>query len=217
MNDEQRIKRTINLDSIKIKREEGKKAVVRGTAIVFDQMTNIGGCFDEIIDRTACQKTDFTDVPLLVNHNLNGIPLARSRRNTPNSTLRLLVNERGLDFETTLDEDNNPRAKEILSALERGDISGMSFMASIGRSDWENVESDNPKRIIREIEKVYEISIVTFPAYEQTSVQTSRSDSTLDNDKNALERARESISLEKEKRAKFEKEKAQAIMELSLF
>ena len=57
-----------------------------GRPIVYDSRTDIGGWFEEIIERGALDKTDLTDVRFLVNHDMSKIPLARSRKNTKNSS-----------------------------------------------------------------------------------------------------------------------------------
>ena len=106
--------------------KEGKRTLT-GRAIVFGQRTNIGP-FDEIIEREAITPDVLRDVPLLLNHDLSGIPLARSRNNNENSSMQLILDDEGLGFRTVLDTANNMNAKALSSAVDRGDISGMSFM-----------------------------------------------------------------------------------------
>jgi HK97 family phage prohead protease len=152
-------------------------------------MTDMGW-FDEIIEAGALNNTDLTDVRFLVNHNTSNIPLARSRRNTPNSTMQLMPDQQGLSIRVNLDTENNAEAKSLYSAVQRGDISGMSFMFSIDDEEWENMESDHPIRHIRAIGTVVEVSAVTFPAYEATEIYA-RSKEALESAKKALENARE--------------------------
>lgn len=151
------------------KRENGK-AIITGEPIVFDQKTDIGGFFSETIRAGALEKTDLTDVPLLANHNFSMIPVARSRRNNGNSTMTLTNKANRFTFEAELDTENNATARELYSAVERGDISGMSFCFDIEEEKWSDEKSDYPHRDILRIGKVYEISAVTFPAYEGTSI-----------------------------------------------
>lgn len=73
--------------------EEG---VVEGYAVVFGRPADIGGMFREYVDRGALETTDLRDVQFLVNHNGQGITLARSRRNNKNSTMQLTVDDKGL-------------------------------------------------------------------------------------------------------------------------
>ena len=166
--------------------EEG--STVEGHAAVFGQTTDLG-MFDETIARGAFDKTDFTDVLFSVNHDLSRIPLARSRNNNANSTLQLSVDNMGLAMRAKLDLDNNPQAKALYSAIQRGDISGMSFIFNIADDEWTGMDTDHPHRTINTISKVYEVSAVSFPAYDGTDINA-RSQKVLENAKNALESAR---------------------------
>lgn len=150
--------------------ENDEKGIVEGYAIVYDKKTDICGYFEEMIERGALDNADLKDVPLLVNHDTDTIPVARSRRNNGSSSMTLTVDEKGLKIRAELDLKNNARASELYSAIKRGDISGMSFMFTVKKDEWTDEDSDYPKRTITEIAKVYEVSAVTFPAYNDTSI-----------------------------------------------
>lgn len=169
--------------------------IIVGRPIVYDSKTDIGGMFAEIIERGALNKTDLTDVRFLVNHDISKIPLARSRKNTENSTMQLIPDDDGLGIRVDLDIENNTEARNLYSAIQRGDISGMSFMFSIDADDWEDLDSKYPTRHIRSIATVVEVSAVTFPAYADTSIAV-RDKSALDNARLALENARSSKSVD---------------------
>ena len=171
-----------------------------GTPIVFDQKTDLGW-WDETIDRHALDDTDLKDVRFLVNHNTDMIPLARSRNNNANSTMQMSITEEGMNIRVDLDTENNADAKALYSAVIRGDLSGMSFMFSVDKDKWDDVESDHPTRTILSIGKVLEVSAVTFPAYAQTSIHARGLSETLDSAKESLESAR-AEKREREKRAK---------------
>jgi len=142
-----------------------------GQPIVYNERTNLGW-YDEIIEDGALTDADLRDVRFLVNHNTDMIPLARSRNNNANSTMQLEVKAGiGLDIRVDLDTENNAEAKSLYSAVDRGDISGMSFMFTVDGDEWEDLDSDHPTRRITNISKVFEVSAVTFPAYEATSIQ----------------------------------------------
>ena len=162
---------------------------ITGRPIVFDSRTDIGP-WDEIIDRGALDETDLKDVRFLVNHNVDMIPLARSRNNNANSTMQLSVDEDGMGIRVDLDVENNADAKSLYSAVSRGDISGMSFMFSVDKDSWDDVDSEHPTRHIRSIRRVLEVSAVTFPAYAQTSIQTRGLSDALDSAKESLESER---------------------------
>ena len=152
---------------------------VTGKPILYNSLTNVG-CFDEIIDVGALDGTDLNDVRFLVNHNTSMIPLARSRNNNENSTMQMIVDDGGMNIRVNLDTENNSDAKNLYSAIQRGDIDGMSFMFTVDADEWENLESNHPTRHIKKIGKVFEVSAVTFPAYPETSI-SARNAQTLDN------------------------------------
>lgn len=181
-------KRSYTFEARAEKGDNGKNVIV-GRPIVYEQKTDLG-FFDEIIERGALDKTDLRDVRFLVNHDISKVPLARSRRNNKNSTMQLDVDRDGMGISVTLDTENNADARALYSAVERGDISGMSFMFSVKRDEWDDLESDHPTRRIKEIGTVVEVSAVTFPAYEQTEIGT-RCKTALDNARAALDSARE--------------------------
>lgn len=161
-----------------------------GTPIVFGERTDLGW-MDEIIDEGALDNTDLRDVRFLVNHNTDMIPLARSRNNNENSTMQLsVIPGRGMDIRVDLDTENNAEAKSLYSAVERQDISGMSFMFAVDEDRWEDLDTEHPTRHIRSFAKVFEVSAVTFPAYEATSIQARGLSDALDSAKESLESAR---------------------------
>ena len=179
--------------------EDERGKVLTGRPIVFNQRTDLGW-MDEIIDDTALTDTDLKDVRFLVNHNTDMIPLARSRRNNKNSTMQLEVVPEGMDIRVVLDTENNSDARALYSAVERGDISGMSFMFNVKDDAWDDINTDHPTRHVRAIERILEVSAVTFPAYAQTSIQArGLSD--------ALDSARESLENEKTRQREIERRK----------
>lgn len=167
--------------------ESGK--IITGRPIVYESKTDIGG-FDEIIERGALNNTDLTDVRFLVNHDTSRIPLARSRRNNGNSTMQLMVDEAGMAIRVLLDTENNTEARALYSAVQRGDISGMSFMFWADEDRWDDLDSDHPTRHILSISNIVEVSAVTFPAYESTEINA-RSAEALESAQSVLDRARE--------------------------
>ena len=135
------------------------------------------------------ENTDLTDVPFLIGHVTSMVPLARSRNNNENSTMQLKPVENGVEIRVDLDIENNQDAKTLYSAVKRGDITGMSFMFTVDKSMWEDEDSDNPIRRIMHIDKVFEVSAVAFPAYDETKLQAAGKDPTLESDEDPLESA----------------------------
>lgn len=190
--------------------------IVTGRPIVYNSRTDLGW-FDEIIDSGALNGADLRDVRFLVNHDVSKIPLARSRNNNANSTMQLTPDDQGLAIRVNLDVMNNSDARNLYSAIERGDITGMSFMFSIDSEEWENLESDHPLRRIKKISNVVEVSAVTFPAYEASSISV-RNKEALESAKLALENAKRSReqTLDSERKSELElaKIKFEAIMKV---
>lgn len=176
--------------SFEVRAESGEKGnIITGRPIVYESKTDLGW-FDEIIERGALDGADLTDVRFLVNHDISKIPLARSRRNNGNSTMQLSPDYEGMAIEVQLDTENNSEARSLYSAVQRGDITGMSFMFSIDDEEWSDLESDHPVRHVRKIGSVVEVSAVTFPAYESTEINA-RSKEALESARLALEKAKE--------------------------
>ena len=168
---------------------------IEGHAAVYDQKTNIGDWFYEVIDRGAFDGCDFDDVLFTANHNLREIPLARSRRNNGNSTMQLRVDDIGLYVKAGLDVENNSEAKSLYSAVNREDINGMSFIFYVSEDRWEGLDTDMPTRHVLKIAKVREVSAVNFPAYAGTDINA-RDPRALENAERVLDNARSRIELD---------------------
>lgn len=186
------------IGKVESRSDEDGKIHITGQPIVFNQRTNIGGYFEEEILPEAVEEKVLRDVCFLVNHDFNGIPLARSRNNNSNSNLRFTKSNFAVDMDADLDS-KNPKAIELNSAIERGDIPGMSFAFVVDGEEWENLDSDLPLRRITHISEIFEVSAVTWPAYEGTSIQTERS---LESELESLNKAREELESARARSAK---------------
>jgi HK97 family phage prohead protease len=153
-------KRSIAYSNLEI-RAEGEGSTLVGYAAVFDSPSEPLP-WTEFVRRGAFAKTinDGADVRLLVDH--EGVPLAR----TKSGTLRIKEDDKGLRVEADLDEAN-PDAARVMSALRRGDVSQMSFAFEPVKDSW---SGDKKTRELKEV-KLYDVSVVTYPAYEETMVQ----------------------------------------------
>lgn len=179
---------------IRSEKLDGGVSRIKGMPIVYNSEADIGGWFREIIEPGALDGANLKDVPLLVNHNREMIPVARSRNNNANSTMRLVITDAGLEMTAELDTERNATAKELDSAIERGDVDGMSFWFAVSGERWENLESDYPTRYITAFEAIREISAVTWPAYESTSIYSARCKEALESARSALESARQAAA-----------------------
>ena len=177
------LKRNFTFD-IRADTDSENGAYITGRPIVFESRTNLG-CCDEIIRAGALDDADLSDVRFLVNHNTDMIPLARYKEGFKNSTMQIQTDKDGLVMRVNLDIENNQDARALYSAVQRGDVSGMSFMFTIDSDEWEGLETEHPTRYINKIGSVAEVSAVTFPAYEQTEICA--------RDKRAVEEARKAL------------------------
>ena len=170
---------------------------IRGYPIVFEQETDLGFCREIIDGGSMGDGSVLRDVALLANHDFGMIPMARSRRNNENSTMKLTPDQHGVAMRAVLDTEGNPKAKEAYSAVNRGDITGMSFAFIVNEERWTDLDTEKPLRRIMSFSRIFEVSLVTNPAYEGTSVQAASEGDTLDSVKASLESAREQLRQER--------------------
>lgn len=140
--------------------------ILEGMPIVYDKPTTINdpaGKYIEIIRPGALDSADLSDARLLYNHDLNKVPLARTPK-----TMKFEADPAGLKMVASLPD--TPEAKSVHTAVQRGDLSGMSFTFKVPKGGDRYDHKTNTREIFK-IEKVYEVSVVPFPAYPQTSVE----------------------------------------------
>jgi Escherichia/Staphylococcus phage prohead protease len=161
--------RLTNIKVMELRAEEqNEKRVLTGLAAVFGQVANIGGWFEEKIRAGAFTKTltEFDQVALW-NHD-DSKPLGR--RST--GTLTLTETKRGLEF--TLGLGGQSWATDAWESVQRGDVGGMSFGFRVTKHEWTEAKTEGGLDLREIIEaQLYEVSLVTFPAYEGASVEAS--------------------------------------------
>lgn len=158
------IKAELRADSLTADKQETFNII--GKPIVFDTPTTINdpaGEYIEIIRSGALDGADLNDSRLLYNHDVNKIPLARTPK-----TMSFNLTTAGLEMRAEL--PNTSSGKEIYEAVRRGDLSGMSFAFKVPAGG-DSYDPLTNTRTIYKIEKVYEVSIVPYPAYPTTSVE----------------------------------------------
>ena len=153
--------RQFDCSELRAERNEAGETIVRGYAAVFDQLSEDLGGFKEKINNRAFDKVLDNDVVALLNHD-NNIVFGR----TSSGTLKLSVDERGLVSEITM--PNTQAAKDTIELMERGDISKMSFGFYVDKDKWEE-DSTGFVREVNEVKILIDVSLVTRPAYPQTS------------------------------------------------
>lgn len=143
--------------------------LLEGRAIVFNQATVLyefdGIQYKEIIASTALDRADMSDVVLRYNHNGEYIVLARTR----NKSLTLEKRTDGLYMRATLQPDIQSH-KDVYNAVKSGLVDKMSFAFAV-EDNGDSYDQATHTRTITEIRKLFEVSIVDQPAYEQTYVE----------------------------------------------
>ncbi|MBD9569043.1 HK97 family phage prohead protease [Ensifer sp. ENS08] len=146
---------------VELRADESGTKTLTGYAAVFNSPTDIGGYFTEQIAPGAFAETIKGDVRCLFNHDSDHV-LGR----TVARTLRLFEDAKGLRFEVDLPDTST--GKDVGKLVERGDVSGCSFNFRATKQSWDDTV-DPPLRTLEKLE-IDEVSIVTFPAYADTTV-----------------------------------------------
>ncbi|PRS02437.1 HK97 family phage prohead protease [Bacillus atrophaeus] len=158
--------RTSQEGALKAHTEEDGPKVISGYALKFGTRSHNLGGFIEMIDKRALDQTDMSDVRALIDHDPSKI-LGR----TSAGTLKLAVDDIGLRFDVTL--PNTQYATDLYENLRVGNISNCSFGFLLGK-DGDSFTRDQktglPLRSLKNISKLTDVSVVTYPAYEDTDV-----------------------------------------------
>ena len=152
--------RTFDVQDLEL-RMDGDKPTVVGYGAVFNSESNDLGGFREYIAPGAFDGRLEDDVRFLINHDAN-LVLAR----TTNGTLRLSVDEKGLRYEA--DMPNTSTARDLMELLKNGTISQSSFAFTVEEDSWEVKDGMNI-RTIDKVSQLYDVSSVTYPAYNSAS------------------------------------------------
>lgn len=143
--------------------EDSPEYKVRGTAIVFDTPTVLWECdgveYKEIIDRNAFAECDMSDV--IFNYNHGGKVVARLR----NKTLSLNIDARGVNIEADL--GGTTAGRELYEEIDGGYVDKMSFSFTVREAKYDSVTHT---RTITKVKKLYDVSAVDIPAYNDTSI-----------------------------------------------
>ncbi len=151
---------------------EENKQLVEGYAAVFNQRILIwesewsGWKYMEVIDRNAFDGADMSDTVFKYNHGDIAMVLARAS----NNTLTMNTDDKGLRISADIIDTNN--GTDVYKLIKRGDLNKMSFAFTVKN---ERSESDRENKIytrtITAFDKIYDVAVVDFPAYDGTSIQ----------------------------------------------
>ena len=192
MEKEKRIKevRLREVRAIEDKAEE--RMIIEGYAIIFDEPTDLG--YIEVIERGALDNCDMSDVCLKYNHEDTYLIMARTR----NRSLQLEVDDRGLKIYAELIDTQSNR--DVYKSIRAGLLDKMSFAFLVSDANWDTIDGQDVRRISG-ISKLFDVSVVDVPAYDQTEVYA---------------RSKEAVEKEQEEDHKLQFEKEKLLLSLSL-
>lgn len=158
-------RRTFTIDQLKVEKRDDGKRMIRGHAAVFNQLSeDLGGFREQIAPGAFADAIKTDDVRALFNHNPDHV-LGRNMA----GTLKLSEDVRGLAIE--IEPPDTQMARDLMTSMERGDISQMSFGFSVrpNGSNWAQNDEGATIRTLTSV-RLYDVSPVTYPAYTQTDV-----------------------------------------------
>ena len=166
MTNNQKMKRTFDLNFCEQRSEGDNTKILEGYAVVFDSPTVLyevdGVEYKEIISRNAFKGTDLKDVCLKYNHNDSALILARTR----NKSLTIEIDDKGLKFRAVLPDTTG--ANDVYELVKCGLLDKCSFAFRCEASDY---DKETHTRNITKIKRLYDVSVVDVPAYDDTNVE----------------------------------------------
>ena len=169
----ERIKINTTFEVRNIGEGEEKQTHLQGYALTFDSLSEDLGYFREIIRKGALDNCKMDNVVLNVNHDMDK-PLARNKKGNGIGTLTLTIDEKGLFFDAI--PTNTSYSRDLISNMEAGIIDKCSFAFmwdwqddEAQTWDWDKNNRGYDLRTINKIKEIFDVSIVTNPAYESTS------------------------------------------------
>lgn len=171
--------------------DDKNKQLVEGYAAVFNQKALIwesewsGWKYMEVIDRNAFNGADMNDTVFKYNHGDVAMILARAS----NNTLTMNTDDKGLRISADIIDTNN--GTDVYKLIKRGDLNKMSFAFTV-KSERTEVDKENKiyTRTITAFDKIYDVAVVDFPAYDGTSIQARSKEYFVDLEKDLQEKQR---------------------------
>lgn len=171
--------------------DDKNKQLVEGYAAVFNQRALIwesewsGWKYMEVIDRNAFNGADMNDTVFKYNHGDVAMILARAS----NNTLTMNTDDKGLRISADIIDTNN--GTDVYKLIKRGDLNKMSFAFTV-KSERTEVDKENKiyTRTITAFDKIYDVAVIDFPAYDGTSIQARSKEYFVDLEKDLQEKQR---------------------------
>lgn len=145
---------------------DGEPMLIEGYFVVFDQPYYIDEYCEEVVDRHAFDNADMSDVRALIDHN-SWLVLGRCNENV--QTLQFDIDDTGVYGRIQVNRDDND-ALSLRARVLRGDVDQASFGFLEGHVEYVDFPDGRIRRIIRTIDRLDELTVCTFPAYEQTAI-----------------------------------------------
>lgn len=145
-------------------RETGDDLHIEGYFSVFDSVYQIAPDMSESVDRHAFDKTLDGDIRALINHDTS-LVLGRTKA----GTLSLRTDDHGLYGDIIINPNDND-AMSVYARVKRGDVDQCSFGFNILKESTEIREDGSVHWTIEDVE-LFEVSVCTFPAYDETSIK----------------------------------------------
>ncbi len=158
--------RTFSTSEMRVIRAAGESPKIVGHAAVFDSPTQIGsddwGWMESVVPGAFAESIKVDDIRALFNHDPN-LVLGRN----VSGTLTLSEDKKGLYYE--IDPPDTQAGRDVLESIERGDITGSSFGFEVQEQRWTMKDDELDERELVKL-KLWDVSPVTFPAYDDTDV-----------------------------------------------
>lgn len=145
---------------------DGQPYLIEGYFVVFGQPYYVDDYCEEVIDRHAFDNAVMNDVRALIDHNSR---LVLGRRNETVQTLEFEIDDTGVYGRIQVNPDDTD-AMSLRARVLRGDVDQASFGFIERRWEYEDLPDGRVRRTVLEIAELLELTVCTFPAYEQTSV-----------------------------------------------
>lgn len=155
--------RRLNMTALEVRENDFGRPVIEGYAAVFNALSEDLGGFREVVAPGAFKRSvDENDVRALWDHNSQYV-LGRNKAGT------LALDEDATGLRITIVPPETMWAADLLQSMKRGDINQMSFGFYKRADEWD-YQTQPPTRTLRDVD-LFDVSIVTYPAYPQTSAE----------------------------------------------
>lgn len=159
------VERRILCKEVRVESGEGDKPVIRGYAALFNQLSeDLGGFREQLATGAFSEAMANSDVRALINHDAN-LVLGRNRAGT------LTMREDAAGLYVEISPPDTQAARDLVEVMRRGDVNQMSFAFTVAKEDqtWTREGTGPWLRTIKRVSRLFDVSVVTYPAYPQTS------------------------------------------------